>query len=105
MMTNSAIKQLQEQHSDAKKEFDKWKKELDTKIETEIKALVKERFDYEIPIVQVEKAGISSIGTKIENDLMWQKGEERNPDTVKVLDEFKEYFKLNPLWQTKFENF
>lgn len=89
----------------SKKEFDKWHKEILAKIETEIKAEVKNRFDYEIPIVQVNKAGISSIGTSIENDLMWQKDEPHDEDKVKVLDEFRAYWKLNPLWQPKTVNF
>jgi len=38
-------------------------------IEAEIKAQIKERFNYEIPIAEVEKAGISTTGAKIENEL------------------------------------
>ena len=105
LFTNSEIAELQEQHKIAKKEFDAWKKDLDTKKEAEIKAEIKQRFDYEIPIVQVEKAGISSVGTQIENDLMWQKGEERDENTIKILDEFRAYFAHNPLWQSNNINF
>lgn len=54
---------------DEKKSFRARKKELVALIENEIKALVKERFDYVIPIAEVQKAGISTTGAKIENEL------------------------------------
>lgn len=40
------------------------------KMAKEIKAMVKEKFDYEIPIAEVQKAGISSTGAEIENELI-----------------------------------
>lgn len=46
------------------------KKALLEKITVEVKALVKERWDYQIPIAQVEKAGISSTGAPCENELL-----------------------------------
>ncbi len=36
----------------------------------EVKAVVKEKFDYEIPIAEIQKAGISTTGAEIENDLI-----------------------------------
>ena len=45
---------------DEKKSLRSRKKELTVLIENEIKALVKERFDYVIPIAEVQKAGIST---------------------------------------------
>jgi type I restriction enzyme M protein len=45
--------------------------------------------DYLIPVVQVEKAGISSTGSKIENEL------------IAVAEEFNAYRKQNELWQGK----
>lgn len=54
---------------DEKKSLRSRKKELTVLIENEIKALVKERFDYVIPIAEVQKAGISTTGAKIENEL------------------------------------
>lgn len=44
-------------------------KALQEKIDAEIKSIVKEQFDYEIPIAEVQKAGISSTGAEIENEL------------------------------------
>ncbi len=38
-------------------------KELQLTIEDEIKHIIKERFDYIVPIAEVKKAGISSTGT------------------------------------------
>ena len=46
------------------------KKRLEAVMEAEFKQLVKERFDYDIPIAEVEKAGINSIGAEIDNDLI-----------------------------------
>lgn len=44
--------------------------QIEEQIQTEIRAIVKEKFDYEIPIASVEKAGISSTGSVIENELL-----------------------------------
>lgn len=63
------------------------KKELTALIENEIKVLVKERFDYVIPIAEVQKAGISTTGAKIENEL------------EPLEKEFTEYRKENKLWE------
>lgn len=46
------------------------KKALLGKIDSEVKVLVKERWDYQIPIAQVEKAGISSTGAPCDNELI-----------------------------------
>lgn len=46
------------------------KKALLEKMASEVKVLVKERWDYQIPIAQVEKAGISSTGAPCENELL-----------------------------------
>lgn len=62
------------------------KKEIETAIETEVKALIKQRFDYVIPIADIKRAGINSIGIKIENDL------------EPLLEEFTKYRKENNLW-------
>lgn len=72
---------------DEKKSFRARKKELVALIENEIKALVKERFDYVIPIAEVQKAGISTTGAKIENEL------------EPLEKEFAEYRKENKLWE------
>lgn len=71
---------------DEKKSLRARKKKLVALIENEIKALVKERFDYVIPIAEVQKAGISTTGAKIENEL------------EPLEKEFTEYRKENKLW-------
>lgn len=63
------------------------KKELTSLIEDETKVLVKERFDYVIPVAEVQKAGISTTGAKIENEL------------VPLEKEFTAYRKENKLWE------
>ena len=45
-------------------------KVLNEKIDDEVKSMVKEHFSYEIPIAEIQKAGISSTGTEIENELI-----------------------------------
>lgn len=72
-----------------KKELDKKLKSLNEKIADEIKAQVKQNFDYQIPIAEVEKAGISTTGAKIENEL--------EPLAI----EFEAYRKDNALWEEK----
>lgn len=72
---------------DEKKSLRSRKKELTVLLENEIKALVKERFDYVIPIAEVQKAGISTTGAKIENEL------------EPLEKEFTEYRKENKLWE------
>lgn len=61
------------------------------KIEVEIKTKVKKDFDYEIPIAEVEKAGISTTGAEIENEL------------IPLCKEFTEYRTNNHLWDNKFD--
>jgi type I restriction enzyme M protein len=61
-------------------------KQLEEKIANEIKLKVKEAFNYQIPIAEVEKAGISTTGSVIENEL--------EPLAI----EFKNYREQNQLW-------
>lgn len=72
---------------DEKKSLRARKKELVALIENEIKVLVKERFDYVIPIAEVQKAGISTTGSKLENEL------------EPLEKEFTEYRRENKLWE------
>ena len=74
-----------------KKELQKQLKELQEKIEAEIKAQIKRDFDYQIPIAEVEKAGISTTGTEIENEL------------IPLCKEFTEYREKNRLWENKYD--
>lgn len=75
-----------------KKKLRARKKEIETAIEQETKTLVKQRFDYVIPIADIKRAGINSMGIKIENDL------------EPLLEEFTNYRKENNLWDTRHAN-
>lgn len=72
-----------------KKKLRTRKKEIETAIDTEAKFLIKQRFDYVIPIADIKRAGINSTGAKIENDL------------EPLLDEFTKYRKDNNLWHVR----
>lgn len=61
---------------------------IEANIEQEMKPIIKERFDYQIPIAQVEKAGITTMGAECDNEL---KG---------LLKEYTPYRKKNKLWQS-----
>lgn len=65
-------------------------KQVEEQMAIEIKGLIKKGFDYEIPIAQVEKAGISSTGAVIENEL------------EPLAKEFAQYRKEKQLWEPKF---
>lgn len=73
-----------------KKELKDKLNQLLQQIEDEIKLEVKIKFDYEIPIVEVEKAGISTTGAPIENEL------------IPVAEEFRKYRIKNKLWKDHF---
>lgn len=62
-------------------------KRMVKEFETTGKKKIKELFDYEIPIVHVEKAGITTTGGKCENEL------------EEVIKEFNIYKKKNNLWK------
>lgn len=73
--------------ADEKKELRAELKVLQQTVETEIKAQIKEQFNYEIPIAEVEKAGISTTGAKIDNEL------------EPLAKEFTEYRLSSELWE------
>lgn len=77
--------------ADARKKVKAELKQLEEQMATEIKSLIKTGFDYEIPIAQVEKAGISSTGAVIENEL------------EPLAKEFTQYRKEKQLWEPKFK--
>ena len=66
-------------------------KALQEKIEVEVKTIVKEKFDYVIPIAEIQKAGISTTGTEIENEL------------IPLAKEFTPYRIANKLWDVPFK--
>jgi len=72
-----------------KKKFKERLKALFIKIDNEIKEEVKEKFDYTIPISDIEQAGITSTGTKGKNQL---------PELLKV---YTIYRKKHKLWDEK----
>ncbi len=74
---------------DEKKELQLKQAELNNLISTEVKEQVKQKFDYQIPIADIKKAGINSTGGKDENQL---------PELLKA---YKEYRTANNLWKTK----
>jgi len=62
---------------------------INQKIKNEIKELIREKFDYEIPIADVKQAGISTTGKEIHNEL------------IELLDVYTKYRKEHNLWETK----
>jgi len=75
-----------------KKELKKILKGIEQKIETEINSQVKEIFEYEIPIAEVEKAGISTTGAEIENEL------------IPLGKEFTKYRTKKKFWKSKIDS-
>lgn len=75
---------------DEKKELKDKLNQILQQVEDEIKQEVKTKFDYEIPIVEVEKAGISTTGAPIENEL------------EPVAKEFRKYRIKNKLWKDQY---
>ncbi len=73
-------------NSQEKKKLRAKLKELKTKRDDEIKQEVKEQFDYEIPIADIKKAGITTTGAEGENQL---------PELLQL---FTEYRKEKKLW-------
>ena len=63
-------------------------KQIEDIIISEIRTQLKKEFNYQIPIAEVEKAGISTTGAQIENEL------------VPLAKEFKKYREDNKLWVT-----
>lgn len=76
--------------ADEKKQLKVQLKQINEKMADEIKAEIKEAFNYQIPIAEVEKAGISTTGAKIENEL------------EPLAEEFKKYRTENHLWKNVF---
>ncbi len=62
-------------------------KVLETKIAEDVKPIVKQLFDYQIPIAQVQKAGITTTGAECENEL------------EELLKEYTPYRKKHKLWE------
>ena len=74
--------------AESKKKLRAELKQIEDIISSEIRKQLKKGFNYQIPIAEVEKAGISSIGSQIENEL------------EPLAKEFKTYREKNKLWTT-----
>ena len=81
-----ALKGKEAPNASVKKQLRAELKQLEERITNEIKTQVKTEFNYQIPIAEVEKAGISTTGATIENEL--------EPLAI----EFKKYREANQLW-------
>lgn len=84
------VKTLKEELKELKAEVRAQTKQLNQEKEAQIKAEVKQAFNYTIPIAEVEKAGISTTGAKIENEL------------EPLAKEFTKYRQANHLWENVF---
>lgn len=82
------LKGKDEPSTEEKKKLRAELKLIDDSIINEIRTQLKKEFNYEIPIAEIEKAGISSTGAKIENEL------------EPLAKEFKMYREKNKLWPT-----
>lgn len=69
-----------------KKKLNTKKKKINEQKNADIKTIIKEKLDYEIPVAEVHKAGISTTGTAIENEL------------IPLAEEFTPYRKEMRLW-------
>lgn len=85
---DAAITDLKKQIVEAKKELKRANDEIEKRKIKETKATIKERFDYEIPIAQVEHAGITSTGDRSDKN-----------ELDNVTAEFTKYRIDNKLWQ------
>ncbi len=68
-------------------------KTLEAQIIEEVKPIVKQLFDYQIPIAQVQKAGITTTGAECENEL------------DDLLKEYTPYRQTNKLWEATIQNY
>jgi type I restriction enzyme M protein len=82
---------LKQKLKEEKTKITKALKDLEAQKDNAIKTKIKEFFDYQIPIAEVEKAGISTTGSVIENEL----------EPLEV--EFTAYRKANKLWENAIE--
>ncbi|ENA1806340.1 N-6 DNA methylase [Flavobacterium psychrophilum] len=82
---------LKQKLKEEKTKIKKALKDLEAQKDNAIKTKIKEFFDYQIPIAEVEKAGISTTGSVIENEL----------EPLEL--EFTAYRKANKLWDNVLE--
>ena len=87
-----AMRGKQAVSKEEKKSLKAERKRIEGQKQVEIKAIVKEQFDYEIPIAEVKKAGISTTGAAIENEL------------IPLAEEFTPYRKACNLWNVPIQS-
>jgi len=69
LRTKLALRGKEALDLEEKKKLRAEQKQFEEKIEREVRAAIKKAFNYPIPIAEVEKAGISTTGAQIENEL------------------------------------
>ncbi len=87
VLHNEYIAKTKEQKKTDKKEYFEAIKRIERQRQDDLKQIIKEKFDYEIAIVEVEKAGITSTGAECYNEL------------IDVAKEFKQYAREKNLWK------
>ena len=68
-------------------------KALEVQIDQEVKPVIKQLFDYQIPIAQVQKAGITTTGAECDNEL------------EDLLKEYVPYRKEHKLWEATIKQY
>jgi len=68
-------------------------KALEAQINEEVKPIIKQLFDYQIPIAQVQKAGITTTGAECENEL------------DALLKEYTPYRQAHKLWEVTSQHY
>lgn len=81
------IQMKQKQNKSDKKEAESTLKDIQKLIEDEVKPLVKEKFDYDVPIAKVDDAGITTTGAESEGNQL-----------PTLITEYKKYNSDNKLW-------
>lgn len=92
-LANEKEKLLESKDKNTKSKLKEITKKLDNfdlRIEEEIKPIIKQKFDYDIPIAKVDDAGITTTGAKSEGNQL--------PLLVK---EYREYCRKNKLWNAR----
>lgn len=87
-------KEASEKRKAVKKSLDSYLKEMEDRITTESRALLKERFDYPIFMYQADFVGITATGETDKNELV--NNENMPPDITKSCLELYQEFKKNP---------
>lgn len=86
------INKLYGEQKIGKKDYNASMRQITQQTEEDIKTIIKDKFNYLIPIVEVEKAGITSTGAPCENEL------------EEVALELKKYIFENKLWHIRQAN-